>query len=165
MTHQQVAQGIDYAHHLLQYDKARERTHRRLMRLYYLANSRTAALRQFERCRAALAEELGVGPSNRTLALYHQIQEDQVTDLWQTSPPIGSALEPTPPSDSPVLTELKQIRTRLAALQLDIQAIKNDIKRKLPIIGLTLLSESSFSCGKRILVHGLYKFAEVSPKL
>lgn len=128
MTHQQVAQGIDYAHHLLQYDKARERTHRRLMRLYYLANSRTAALRQFERCRAALAEELGVGPSKRTLELYHQIQADQITNLWQTSPPPQQTLETTSPSTSPVLAELKQIQTRLTALYSDIQVIKNAVK-------------------------------------
>ena len=128
MTHEQLQQGIDYARHLLQYDKARERTHRRLMRLYYLANSRTAALRQFERCRVALAEELGVEPSKRTLDLYHQIQEDRVTDLWQTAPPTGPSLETTPESASPILTELNLIRTRLAALQLDIQTIKNAVK-------------------------------------
>jgi DNA-binding SARP family transcriptional activator len=124
MTHQQVAQGIDHAHHLLQFDNARERTHRRLMRLYYLADSRTAALRQFERCRAALAEELGVEPSNRTLDLYRQIQADQVADLWQTSSPPQQPLATPPPSASPVLDELKQIQSRLDALQLDVQTIK-----------------------------------------
>lgn len=127
MTHDQVALGIDYGLRLLHYDTARERTHRRLMRLYYLANNRTAALRQFERCAAALAEDLGVKPSKRTVALYQQIQADQVSDLWQTKPATGQLLAAEPESTSAVLSELKQITARLATLQLDVQTIKKAI--------------------------------------
>lgn len=125
MTHDQIDQGIDYAHQLLRYDHARERTHRRLMRLYYLANRRTAALRQFERCTAALAAELGVQPGKRTIALHQQIQADHVTDLWQIQSSPRSFTEPEPPSS--VLMELKQITARLATLQIDIQTIKHAI--------------------------------------
>ncbi|HEX8142043.1 MAG TPA: BTAD domain-containing putative transcriptional regulator [Pyrinomonadaceae bacterium] len=52
--------GLNYAASILRYDRARECTHRRLMRLYYLAGDRTSALRQYERCVTALREELGV---------------------------------------------------------------------------------------------------------
>jgi DNA-binding SARP family transcriptional activator len=43
------------------------------MRLHQLAGNRTGALRQFERCRTALDEELGVGPGRLTRSLYEEI--------------------------------------------------------------------------------------------
>jgi two-component SAPR family response regulator len=42
--------GLAYGTRILRHDLARERTHRRLMRLYYLAGDRTSALRQYDRC-------------------------------------------------------------------------------------------------------------------
>ena len=61
---------------MLREDRARERTHRRLMRLYYLAGDRTGALRQYERCAAALRQELDVEPSRRTSELERRIRRD-----------------------------------------------------------------------------------------
>ena len=54
--------GLAYGAHILRHDRARERTHRRLMRLHYLARDRTEALRQYERCVSSLDKELGVEP-------------------------------------------------------------------------------------------------------
>ena len=51
--------GLLYGTLILRYDRAHERTHRRLMNLHYLSGDRTAALRQFERCAAALEEASG----------------------------------------------------------------------------------------------------------
>jgi DNA-binding SARP family transcriptional activator len=70
--------GQTYGAEILRYDLAREHTHRRLMRLYYLSGNRTAALRQFERCAAALHDELNAQPAKHTLDLYHQICADDV---------------------------------------------------------------------------------------
>jgi len=72
--HQEWEMGLVYGEKLLRHDRAYERTHRQLMRLYFLAGDRTAALRQFQRCATALKEELGVEPSARTLQLYEQIR-------------------------------------------------------------------------------------------
>jgi DNA-binding SARP family transcriptional activator len=69
--------GAVYASRILQYDQAREQTHRRLMRLRYLAGDRTGALRQFQRCADILHKELGVKPSQRTEQLYRQIVADR----------------------------------------------------------------------------------------
>jgi DNA-binding SARP family transcriptional activator len=66
--------GIEYAARLLNCDLAHERTYRRLMRLHYLTGDRTGALRTYQRCVAALQEELGVAPAKNTQHLYHQIQ-------------------------------------------------------------------------------------------
>jgi DNA-binding SARP family transcriptional activator len=70
--------AIEYGSRILSCERAHERTHRRLMRLYYLAGDRTAALRQYQQCTAALHEELDVGPGRSTLALYEQIRTDEL---------------------------------------------------------------------------------------
>jgi DNA-binding SARP family transcriptional activator len=65
------------------------------MRAYYMAGDRTMALRQYERCAAALAEELGVAPSTQTLMLYEQ----RKTDSGVEEP--GTALKETSPAPLP----------------------------------------------------------------
>jgi DNA-binding SARP family transcriptional activator len=102
--------SVLYGMRIMCYDRGRERTHQRLMRLYYLLGDRAEALRQYERCAAALDEELGVQPSKSTVALYKQIQADQLDEpkshmalrnrsLDQSSDPfpLRSPREPDPP--------------------------------------------------------------------
>ena len=69
--------GLNYVSTLLRYDQTRERSHRRLMRLYYLNGDRSAALRQYERLTSILEKELGVEPTYRTQLLYEQIRSEQ----------------------------------------------------------------------------------------
>jgi DNA-binding SARP family transcriptional activator len=66
--------GLAYGEKLLQHDRAYEKAHRQMMRLYFLSGDRSRALRQYNRCVAALHEELGVDPSDRTIQLYEQIK-------------------------------------------------------------------------------------------
>jgi DNA-binding SARP family transcriptional activator len=68
--------GLSYGAEILRSDRAYERAHRQMMRLYLLSGDRSQALRQYERCAAALKEELGVAPSKRTTALYEKIRAD-----------------------------------------------------------------------------------------
>ncbi len=68
--------GIEYGLRILRCDTARERTHRCLMRLHYLSDNRTEALRQYERCADVLRKELNVAPGKRTRALLQKIQAD-----------------------------------------------------------------------------------------
>ncbi|MFO7678933.1 MAG: BTAD domain-containing putative transcriptional regulator [Chloroflexota bacterium] len=70
--------AITYGMIILRCDLARERTHRQLMRLYYLGGDRTGALRQYERCKAILHDELGVKPGAATDQLRTQIEADQL---------------------------------------------------------------------------------------
>ena len=72
-AHGEYDEGCHYGNMILRQDRARERTHRRMMRLYYLAGQRTAALRQYQACAKALQEELGVEPARSTQTLYEQI--------------------------------------------------------------------------------------------
>ena len=77
-SHEAYEKGLLFGERILQYDRARERTYRRLMRLHHLAGDRTAALRQYQRCVAALKEELDVGPADRTRLLYEKIRADKL---------------------------------------------------------------------------------------
>lgn len=70
-------EGILHGLAALRYDWARERTHRRLMRLYYLSGDRTTALRQYQQCRSILKEEFNVQPEPKTAVLYDQICKGQ----------------------------------------------------------------------------------------
>ncbi len=83
---QEYETGLVYGVRILRYDCARERTHRRLMRLHYLAGDRTAALRQYERCVSALEREVSVKPSSRTIKLCEQIRADQLETTATLAP-------------------------------------------------------------------------------
>ena len=73
--------GLLYGVQVLRYDRARESTHRRLMRLYYLSGDRTGALRQYQACVAALRQELDVEPADSTQRLYQQICADKLSEI------------------------------------------------------------------------------------
>jgi DNA-binding SARP family transcriptional activator len=97
--------GLSYGTRILRDDHARERTHRRLMRMAYLAGDRTGALRQYERCSQALEEELSVRPSRRTEELYQQILDDTMDP--------GRIVETTQATVSGRLDQLRAILTQL----------------------------------------------------
>jgi DNA-binding SARP family transcriptional activator len=119
--HQQYEFAHGYGATILKYDPARERTHRQMMYLYYLAGDRTGALRQFERCVAALKQELGVKPERRTLELYERIKSDQLppTDFADSFPTPRDSISPD------IVTRLKQLQTILSGVQ---RRIQRDIK-------------------------------------
>jgi DNA-binding SARP family transcriptional activator len=113
--------GIVYGTRILFFDRAREHTHRQLMRLHYLAGNRTSALRQYERCLTALDEELGVKPAKLTLSLYEQVRADQVQDmplLSRDRAAVGQA--PAVPLPE-VLGWFRQLRDLLADIQHVVQ--------------------------------------------
>ena len=114
--HHEYEQSQTYAGHILRYDPARERTHRQLMRLYYLSGDRTAALRQYERCVSALKRELGVRPERRTIDLHEQIKADQFDLTKLNTATLTASSEPLD-----LIGSLKQIHGMLSAMQQRIQ--------------------------------------------
>jgi DNA-binding SARP family transcriptional activator len=120
-THYDYETGIDYAIGILRWDRAHERAHQRLMRLRYLTGDRTGALRQYECCTVALAEELGVKPAQRTVNLYKQIQEDQLHDLVSTVTKINGRLEATTPPLPKILGHLIYLKTSLVDIQHQVE--------------------------------------------
>ncbi len=65
--------AIKTALRLLKLEPAHEKTHRTLMHLYADQGRRAAAIRQYQKCRAALQRELGVQPGPKTEELYQEI--------------------------------------------------------------------------------------------
>lgn len=118
-------EGLSYGDRILRLDRAREHTHRRLMRLYYMAGNRTSALRQYKRCVAALAEELGVKPARKTVELYEQICADKfIPPTLPQEALLDSADQAT--------SHLSQIRSFLIDLREQIheqiQAVEKNLK-------------------------------------
>jgi hypothetical protein len=69
--------GAEYGERILLHDRANERVYRKLMRMHYLNGDRAAAMRQYERCKAVLLEELNIEPAMDTRLLYERIKSDQ----------------------------------------------------------------------------------------
>jgi DNA-binding SARP family transcriptional activator len=113
-AHHEYEAGVSYGDTVLRYDRAHERTHQRLMRIHYLAGDRTAALRQFRQCAAALHEELGVKPSRHTLRLHEQIRSDDLD-----TPPASEAVKPGWPSE--LLEKLRVLHAGLADFERQLQ--------------------------------------------
>jgi DNA-binding SARP family transcriptional activator len=122
-AHHDYDAGLLYGMRLISCDRARERTHRRLMRLHYLNGDRVAALRQYEQCVAALYEELEVKPSKSTVALYKQILTEQLVEPQPTLLAIEArqALEASASPQIEMLCHLTQLQTALVDLQNQVQ--------------------------------------------
>jgi len=119
--------GVYYCELSLRCDVARERSHRRLMRLHALAGNRTAALRQFELCKEMLACELGVEPAQRTIALYESIRDDRLGMEEAVATPANAA------GVGDILRRLRAMQGTLTAVldqvQQDIEAVEQLIQR------------------------------------
>jgi DNA-binding SARP family transcriptional activator len=101
--------GIDYGERVLRIDRAHERTHRRLMRLHYVAGDRSAAIQQYERCAEALRADLGVAPANLTITLADQIRADALTAEPEQWWPVPAAPDR--------LADLNEVRSLLIDLR------------------------------------------------
>jgi hypothetical protein len=84
-------------------------------------------LRQYERCAAALNEELGISPSKSTQALYRQIQADQIDE--PSSIPIQVDTPPEVPAPS-----LLEVLGRLAQLQRSLTDLQNEVEQNIQIM-------------------------------
>ena len=119
-------QGLQFGARVLQIDRAHEDTYRHLMRLRYMIGDRAGAIREYEHCRAALKEELGVVPSRQTRELYEQIRTDQRPANCESrtvaiSSKVGLFISQPPPGD---LRELRSALMRLeAAVQHTLRAV------------------------------------------
>ena len=84
--------ALMYAKRLTYEDPLREDGHREVMRLSVVLGRTSDAIRQYERCREVLADELGTAPSAATTELYERVVREEQT----TTPPIPAELAPFP---------------------------------------------------------------------
>jgi DNA-binding SARP family transcriptional activator len=139
-VHGRFDEGVSVGLLSLRYDRARERTHQHLMRLQALAGDRTGALRQYQRCTAALQQELGVEPAEATRNLCRQIGMGQLDGRCDRAPSTaGTDLQPAALL-SDVLGRLKHVQIVLADLQRRVQedtercarALADPVRRETP---------------------------------
>lgn len=125
----EIEAGVQYALDILREDQAHERSHRALMRMYYRAGDRTAALRQYERCVTALRGELDVAPAARTRDLYERMRHGpgEALEVDVAQAPAAETKRPGGPHG------LLRIQRRLAAIQRqlarEIDSIENGRRR------------------------------------
>jgi DNA-binding SARP family transcriptional activator len=103
--------GLVYGRRALHEDRASERTHVLMMRLHLLAGDRTAALRQFEMCEAALRRDLNVVPQESTRRLHDLIRDRGEAAGTETT---GAMLVP--------LSRLRDLNRSLSVLQQEVAA-------------------------------------------
>lgn len=125
-AHREFEQGLVYGDLILRLDRASERTHQRLMRLYYSAGNRARALRQYTQCVAALDQELSVKPGEITNELYAQM----CADRWEPTPMGGTSGAGDITLDS-LLKRLKQLSGNLAGIQHEVQSEIQSIEQAL----------------------------------
>lgn len=65
--------SLTYGYRILALDPLREEVHRAIMRSYMQSGRRSRAIRQYERCRSILVQELGVDPMAETQELHRRI--------------------------------------------------------------------------------------------
>jgi DNA-binding SARP family transcriptional activator len=110
--------GISLALHVMREEPTSERTHRRLMRLYYHSGDRASALQQFSRCASILGSTLGITPCRETRALNQQL----ITDALQP---------PFPIERRESRTDLDGILRRVDALCREVSAMRVEISREI----------------------------------
>lgn len=89
--------ALAHAWRQVEMDPWQETAHQQLMRLLTLSGCRSDALIQYETCCRLLAEELGVAPTQTTVALYDQIRSGQLAAPEHPSPRARErAVDPAP---------------------------------------------------------------------
>lgn len=121
-SRRRFTRAISYGQAILRHDRAREWTHRELMRLYYLAGDRTAAMRQYERCARALADEFDLRPDGQTVALHQQIRADRLDRAgWR---PVAFV----PHLERPHVDLLVDVRSQLESIQSCLETIQDLVR-------------------------------------
>ena len=107
--HGRYADALLYARRLLQLTPWDENTHRQVMRLLTWTDQRQEAVRQFNSCRQALADELGLGPSAETITLYEQIKAGDLEHLAALPAFIAHGAENLQDKGSPFVMREREI--------------------------------------------------------
>ncbi len=115
----QLPEAMAALHRALEADPTREDLHRALMRLHLEAGNRDEALRQYQRCRSVLDEEVGAQPDSTTELLRQQIEASPDQPSGPTESMWARARLPAlsfPMSDAPLVGRDQTLRDVLEAL-------------------------------------------------
>jgi DNA-binding SARP family transcriptional activator len=130
-------------------DPTREQAHRGLMRVFASEGDATRIVRQLERCRESLANELGVDPSPETLETYEALRA-----TVEAGPPPG--LE-----GQPLALDLPGHLARLAGRSAEIEAAKQHLDALAAGRGSVLVLEGEAGIGKTRVAHEVAALARL----
>lgn len=115
--HQKFDMGLTYGVEILRHDHAYERAHCQLMRLYYMTGNRTQALHQYQNCKKALQDELGIEPSGKTKRLYEQIRLDTSPSSIERKKEVFKAKVVTNPALGDLMCRLEEVSNTLGRFE------------------------------------------------
>ncbi len=115
--------GLACGRRILACDNTREKVHRQMMRLYWMAGDRSAALAQYDLCVQILAETLGVSPLPETVQLYRQMKEGYF------EPNVAGRRRRGRPSFSPCAKEVQEALFRVRQLQATVAQVGAELDR------------------------------------
>ncbi len=120
--------GLAHGERLLAHDNTYERAHRQMMRLYWLAGNRGAALAQYKYCIQILRDELGLAPMDETRCLYEQMVHNQ---FQLVNPENAAASAPIAPGGSvqQIAEQALQKLAHIQAMTKESSAELQDLKR------------------------------------
>ncbi|MDX2006662.1 MAG: BTAD domain-containing putative transcriptional regulator [Meiothermus sp.] len=116
----QTHEALDLVRRLIELDPLDESAHRLAMRLEYARGYVQAALKHYDACRRALAEELGLEPQEETLALAREIQRGSALPAYQIA---GQKRLPKAFLRPPLLVAREEVWARMEAAYEAGQAI------------------------------------------
>jgi DNA-binding SARP family transcriptional activator/Flp pilus assembly protein TadD len=156
-------QAIAYTTQILSYDSLQEDVHRQLMRLYYAAGNRSAALRQYEICKEILERELDISPLAETTELYEQILRQELA----VPPKVEVVRGPPPPEMEPPLAPPflaprpvpEYLRTALVGREEECARLAGYLAETLQGRGRLVFVVGEVGIGKTRLVHELIEGA------
>ncbi len=135
--HHHYEQGLRYGEQILAIDPTREKVHRYMMAMHWLAGDRFAALAQYKRCVQILRDEIGSRPMPETQLLYEKMVHNQCEpsilpegDKLDLSNDISQGYSMKDLEQ--ILHYLDHLQDNLGQITLEIQQMHRQISRLLP---------------------------------
>jgi DNA-binding SARP family transcriptional activator len=144
MRHYRARQEHDRAlacgQKVLEIDPLREEIYREMMRLHAARGERALAVRQYEQCRQALAQELAIEPMAETQALYHRLLSGkgyvppaQDRPGGPSLPPAGDT-QPAPKSGRGRPANLQQALHQLDQAMIGLEEARVQVRQAIHIV-------------------------------
>ena len=131
--HNDYEQGLQYGERILKLDPTREKVHRQMMVLHWLAGDGPAALAQYKRCFQILHEEMDSQPMAETQLLYEKMAHNQfephLTPDGHIFSPASETTKGYPAKDLELILRcLDHLQESATQISNDVQQVQKQIR-------------------------------------